>query len=82
MLARTNMITPRGTEFPLTRLLLPLGAKNREVRFILAGVVVGRWNDFESAPLGQGTTASAASTLLEIIFDEANDNTHRVPEIA
>ena len=67
VLARTNMITPRGTEFPLTRLLLPLSGKDDTVHFILAGVLVGRWNDFELAPLGQGTTASAASTLLEII---------------
>jgi hypothetical protein len=71
VLAQSEMITPRGFCFPLTRLLLPLRGRNADVGFVLAGLSIERWVDRDVSALGPATSTTAGKILIEILEDRA-----------
>ena len=70
VLARSEMTTPRGNSFPLTRLLLPLGAGST-VSFVLAGLTIESLVRRTAAPLGPETSVSDGSTQFVVLEDNA-----------
>ncbi len=62
-LARSDMKTPRGGIFPLTRLLLPL-AQGSLVGYVLAGLTIEKLPRFESAPLAKARPQNTFITVL------------------
>jgi hypothetical protein len=70
VLARSEMTTPRGWSFPLTRLLLPLGSDS-SVTHMLAGVIIESSAQATPAPLGRDTTMLDGSMTYLVLEDSA-----------
>ena len=70
VLARSEMTTPRGWSFPLTRLLLPLGSEG-SVSYVLAGLTIESLASGNAAPLGRDTVLLNGSTMFIVLEENA-----------
>ncbi len=64
VLSCSEMTTPRGGSFPLTRLLLPLG-QDSIIGNVLAGLTIEKLPKFEAAPLARARPGNTLIAVLE-----------------